>query len=206
MIVTSFFTSGYKGEQADFIKAATDQMGYGDIIDVRTLESQGSWRKNCGMKPQHILTVLEEHKMPVLWVDIDARFRRPFTICGWLAQEFDFATWFIPHKRMRKEHIPGGPDTGRDGISSGTMWFNYTPLAIQWLNAWVDREDGQGQYGQQIMGELWYEMHEAGKAPLTFHLPQQYCKVFDAPWFRRSEDHEVIIEHMQASRRLKRHR
>ena len=203
MIITSAFTPQYQLEEDEFLKSTEDNMGYGDTIDIRVWPCKGSWRLNCGQKPAHILDVLEQHKVPVLWVDIDGRFRKPFSLGGWLAQEFDFAAWFIPNKRMQKGHVPGGPDTGNDGIASGTMWFNYTPAALAWLRAWVDYEEGQGKYEQQIMGDLWYQLHGEGKAPLTYRLPQQYCKVFDVPWFRRSEDHTVIIEHMQASRRLK---
>jgi hypothetical protein len=203
MIVTSYFTPIYAGEKAGFLTSGEKHLGLGEMIDVREVACRGSWRLNCGIKPEHILEVLWHHRMPVLWVDIDGRFRQPFSISGYLAQKWDFAAWFIPNAKMAPRHVPGGRNSGNDGIASGTMWFNYSAGALRWLEAWHDREDGQGEFEQQVMGDLWYELHVRGKAPSTYRLEQRYCKVFDVPWFSKAEDHGVVIEHMQASRRLK---
>lgn len=206
MIVTSAYTPQYQGELKPFIEAATDNIGLGDTIDIAEMACLGSWRKNCGIKPAHILRMLTKHRVPVLWVDIDGRFRDLFSIGGWLAQEYDFAIWFIPNSKMTRAHVPGGIDSGNDGMASGTMWFNYSRESLAFVRAWVGYEKAltnPSHWEQQDLGDLWYRLHSAKRAPNTYRLPQKYCKVFDVPWFSKAEDHSVVIEHMQASRRLK---
>lgn len=205
MIVTSAYTPQYKGEVEPFIEAATANISLGDTIDIAETACLGSWRKNCGIKPAHILRMLTKHRLPVMWVDIDGRFRDIFTIGGWLAQEYDFAIWFIPNSKMGPSHVPGTNDKN-DGMASGTMWFNYTPKSLEWVRAWTKYEaslEDPSAWEQQDMGDLWYKLLDARREPNTYHLPQKYCKVFDVPWFSKAEDHSVVIEHMQASRRLK---
>jgi len=211
MIVTSAYTPTYRGEVEPFVDAASAHVGIGDTIDVNEVPDRLSWRKNCGIKPSYILKILQKHKQPVLWVDIDGRFRATFSIGGWLAQEYDFAIWFIPNHKMLPVNVPGD-NRNNNGLASGTMWFNYTPQGIDWLEAWADYEanlmSGEcekypSKWEQQDMGDLWYRRQAAKRGPKTYRLPQQYCKVFDVPWFSKAEDHNVIIEHMQASRRLK---
>jgi len=211
MIVTSAYTPRYRGEVKEFVDAASEHVGIGDTIDVNEVPSRGSWRANCGIKPSYILKILQKHKQPVIWVDIDGRFRATFSIGGWLAQEYDFAVWFIPNDKMMPRNVPGG-DPSNDGLASGTMWFNYTPQGIGWLEAWADYEanlmSGEcekypSKFEQQDMGDLWYRRQAAKMGPKTYRLPQQYCKVFDVPWFSKAEEHKVVVEHMQASRRLK---
>ena len=200
MIITSFFTPNYSGEEAAFLSAAEKYARPGDIIQVHAVDSRGSWRLNCGMKPAHILDVLVQGKQPVLWVDIDGRFRSAWD----LNLDVDFAAWFIPNRKMQPAHVPGGSGTGHDGIASGTMWFNHTDKAIEFLQSWFLAERGQGQWEQQILGEVWYKWDESGGGLKTKRLHQRYCKVFDCQWFDGKGP--VVIEHMQASRRLKRGR
>ncbi len=208
MIVTSAFTPQYRGEVKPFVDAASEHVGIGDTIDVNEVEHRGSWRANCGVKPSYILKIIRKHKQPVLWVDIDGRFRATFSIGGWLAQEYDFAIWFIPNHKMLPKNVPGD-DPNNNGLASGTMWFNYTPQGIDWLEAWADYEENimkvgkPSKFEQQDMGDLWYRRQAAKRGPKTYRLPQAYCKVFDVQWFSKAEDHTLIIEHMQASRRLK---
>jgi hypothetical protein len=196
MMVVSFYTSEYAGEVKGFVEACNE---HGMRHCVTAVESRRTWRLNVGRKPVFLLEQLALHKQPVLWVDIDGRFRRPFDLELNLTDR-DFGAWFIPNRKMRSADIPGGPNTGHDGIASGTMWFNYTPMSLRMLEIWVQEEHGQGKYGQKVLGEVWHYHRPDGLS--TYRLPQEYCKVFDVPWFER--DYEpVAIEHMQASRRLR---
>lgn len=160
--------------------------------------TQGSWRLNCGMKPAFILDMLRTFHEPVLWVDVDGRFKRRWDLD--LDDTADFAIWFIPNKVMKRQHVPGG-DRENDGLASGTMWFNYTEASLRFLENWKEIEDGQGNWEQQILGDVWY--NHKPETLRTCQLPQQYCKVFDAPWFTDGEDHDTVIEHTQASRKLR---
>ena len=200
MMVVSYYTPEYAGEVKDFESCCNAHV----LKHCTTaVESRGSWRLNCGRKASFLHEQLLLHKEPILWVDIDGRFRgHPDVLASPVfIENHDFAIWFIPRYRMQPAHVPGGPSSGNDGTASGTMWFNYSPMALRFLEIWMQEEHGQGQWEQQVLGEVW---HYARPQELrTFRLSQRYCKVFDVPWFK-DEKGPVIIEHMQASRRLKR--
>ena len=195
MIVTSFYSPEYAGEVEAFEEAAHS---FGMMHNIVPIESKGSWRLNCGHKPKFLIDQLRLHQQPVLWVDIDGRFRREWNLE--LEADYDFAIWFIPYAKMRPMDVPGGSGTGNEGLASGTMWFNYTPMALRFLEIWAQEEHGQGAFEQQVLGEVWHQARPKGLR--TYRLPQAYCKVFDVQWFKRVHN-EVCIEHMQASRRLR---
>ena len=194
MKVIAFYTPEYKAEAKDWTFSCR---AAGLDYFVREVPNQGSWRLNVGMKPAFIKKALRVFEEDVLWVDIDGRFKRDWDLD--LCKDFDFAAWFIPHKVMRSG-VPFGKESGNDGIASGTMWFNNSLYAIEFLRRWVELEDGQYRWGQQVLGELWHSNRPGDLR--TFRLPHEYCKVFDRDWIER--DHEpVVIEHYQASRRLR---
>lgn len=195
MKIISFYTPTYEGEAKAF-EESWQQFGYRP--NVMDLQSAGSWRLNCGLKPAFVRDCLREFKEPVLWIDIDGRMRAPWDLN--LEESHDVAFWFIPHRVMKRPDVPHGAASGNDGIASGTMWWNYTPASLDFLDAWCEAEKGQGLWEQQILGEVWYDRPVADLR--TFRLHQRYCRVFDVPWFEG--EGEIVVEHMQASRRLKR--
>ena len=195
--VVSFYTPEYAHEYRPFAKSAKD-FGYEVYTEQRN--TQGTWRLNCGMKPRFLLEMFQKFSRPLLWLDIDARFRAPWDIAA-IENRCDFACWFIPHPRMRPIDIPGGRDKKRDGLASGTMFFNYTGPAVHLLDSWIETDHGQHKYEQMVLGEAWYD-HRPEDLD-TERLPQRYCKVFDSPWFG-TEGGPIVIEHTQASRRLRR--
>lgn len=195
-LVVSFWTPEYDGELKGFRESAAE---HGYKLATQGRPSFSSWRLNCGMKPQFILQMLDVAQAPVLWVDIDARFKGPWDL-GAIEDRCDFACWFIPYDRMRAVDIPGGPSRNRDGLASGTMFFNTTAHAAALLRAWIASDHGQHAFEQMVLGEAWYDSRPELR---TERLPQRYCKVFDSPWFK-AEKGPVVIEHTQASRRLRR--
>lgn len=204
MKVISFYTEEYAGEAQPFLQSAI-QHGHEPL--VRVMNSRKSWRLNCGLKVSFILECLMAAKEPVLWVDIDARFRAPFDLDAALwGQDVDFAAWFIPYAIMKPADVPGGPDTENDGIASGTLWFNWSDGARELLRQWQSTEKGQGTFEQKVLGEVWYSRARwwRGGELRTFRLPQRYCKVYDHDWVDGEEEGQsAVIEHMQASRKLR---
>ena len=130
--------------------------------------------------------------MKSLWLDADARIRLPMTA----PDECDFAAWFIPSRVMQHADQIA---RGANGIAAGTMYFAATDATREFVRRWVEVEQGQGKYEQVVLTRLWYENRPEALCTLALH--QGWCKVFDAPWF--DGEHPVIVEHMQASRRLR---
>lgn len=195
-LVISFFTEGYE-PWAEQLVEDCDQFEMECV--VRKMKSRGSWRANVGMKPQFIVNMLALYERPVVWLDADARIRqRPvrFEELAHTDPVIDFAAYFIPRQVMPARDRPFGKE---DGISSGTMFFNVTSGSAGLLGQWIAREDGQHKYGQIVLGETWHTMDPK---PVTFRLPQRYLKVYDRKW-KRGEKGPVVIEHMQASRKMR---
>ena len=199
MRIVTFYTPRYAGEVEPWVESIR---ATGIPYHITIVDEQGSWRKNVGMKPQFMLDCLLLFKEPLLWIDIDGRVQGSLHDLGFAQLQYDFGAWFIPWDQMNARDRPGGAKTKNDGISSGTMFWNYTPAAIEFLALWIAAEDGQHRYGQIVLGEVWHA-HDPASSFRTWKMPQAWFKVFDRPW-KRGESGPIIIEHFQASRRLRR--
>lgn len=198
MKIVTFYTPHYGGEVHEWYTSCNH---LGIEHEATEVENLGSWRRNCGRKPAFLLDRLRTERCPLLWIDVDARVKGKLPILTEL-HDYDFGAWFIPWDQMRPADRPGGAETRNDGVASGTIWINNTTAAIEFLELWIKREHGQGQYGQVVLGETWH--FDRDKEHLqTKRLPQAYTKVFDRDW-KRGESGPVEIEHTQASRRLRR--
>lgn len=199
MVVVTFFTPEYK-QEAEELKKTCD--GFSIKLAAYPKPSKGSWVHNCTMKAEVILEALAEHQTGVLWVDADARFRDVPSLFDRL-DAYDFGCYWIPNVWNKKQNThlrPWGPDRGNEALAGGTMYFNNTSKSIDLINDW--REEATKNptvWEQQSLQKVWDRHDKNGLK--TFCFPQSYCKVFDAPWFE--EQKLIVIEHTQASRRLK---
>lgn len=198
MRIVTFYTKEYVGEIDPWI-ASVKKTGLPYFLGTK--ESQGSWRANVGMKPQFMLDCLEKFDEPLLWVDMDGRIVGDLHDLYHAPEKYDFGAWFIPWDQMNPCDRPGGAKTKNDGISSGTMFWNNTEKAKEMLSMWCLKEHGQHKYGQIVLGEVFHYWRP--RQLRTWRMPQAWFKVFDKPW-KRGENGPIIIEHFQASRRLRR--
>lgn len=185
-LIIGFYTPEYECEVAEFV---TSLARFGMEHDLVPIESLGSWRKNVGYKPTFILKQLKKHKRPVLFNDVDAIVEGP---CGRLRDiegEYDFAGRFIKQRplcrpggtanepkvsgRCRRERGGKTPKRVLKTITSGTIFFNYTDLAMEFLRAWQRNEKGQYLLGQLVLAETWH--HDAPEGLRTLRLPDSYC-------------------------------
>ena len=197
MRIVSLYTPEYRGEVHGWIDACKQ---FAFKYHAKPVASRGSWRLNCGLKPDFMLECLARFNEPLLWIDIDGRVKGPMLALETAPGQYDFGAWFIPWDQMNPADRPGGADTKNDGISSGTMFWNNTPASIEFLNRWLAAEHGQYRYGQIVLGEVWHNQRPTDLR--TWHMPQAWFKVFDRPW-KRGESGPPLIEHFQASRRLR---
>ena len=189
----SFFTKNtpYEQEAIEFIASCEK---HGIEHEIEGLESQGAWDRNCAMKPAFILKKLQEKKRALLWVDIDARFKRGFTPYNW--EKADFSVF------VNEKYFPGKCSR----LLSGTLYCSYTPQAISLCEKWTAlcenylAQDNRAVevWDQEVLQEALLHYPELRFAP----LPLGFCKICDFNMENLFEE-EIVIEHTQASRRLK---
>lgn len=193
MIVVTFYTPLYADHVTDWLDAA---FRVGNLFAYATpVDDLGSWRENVGRKPSFLIQQLHKFERPILFIDVDGRFREPWDLT---LDDYDFAAYQINENRMPAADMPFGM---HHGIASGTMWFAPTPATFEFLKRWKHAEKGQHRYGQIVLGEIWHRKRPEGLR--TFWLPQRYCKVFDARW-HEADQGPTVIEHLQASRNKRR--
>lgn len=178
-LFVSFFTPDYAPEAAGLVESLHR---FGLPCFVQEVPSSGCWTANCARKPSFLLEARKQFPgQPVVWLDADARVRQNPTLF---------------------ESIPGYVDLAvhyRDGteLLSGTMYWGAGEHATRLLKAWRrDCELNPSLFDQRVLQGL---VDGTSRYRVTY-LPATYTAIFDA---RMCGPDEIVIEHMQASRRLK---
>lgn len=151
----SFYTNDWEyPKHAERLKRECEALGV--PYKIEELKSTGSYLRNTCLKPQYILDCLKELKSPVLWVDVDASlFERPslFSDVEW---GLDFAARRMPEHRDRTWHV-------------GTMWFNYTPSMISFIERWIENTGNLSD--ESALDKTWKDI---GDTITTADLPPEY--------------------------------
>lgn len=93
---------------------------------IEELPSDQDYVKNCNKKPLFIRQKLMELQRPVLWVDADGSILK------------DPTSLRDPH--ISKHDLAGNTaDWDANKIHVGSIWFNYSPAAIELVNDWCDK-------------------------------------------------------------------
>lgn len=182
-VIVSYFTLGtaYEEEAAGLVATCR---ALGLEHQVVGVPARGAWEKNCAMKAGFVHDMWRSLGRSVLWVDADARVRRvPELLRGCGA---DLGV----HKATRWQ------------FASGTVYIGATWLGGELLRTWERRcAEDPLTWDQVHLDAAWAEV--ARRAPLqTCWLPQSYTRIFDRP-AEQDGGGEAVIEHFQASRRLK---
>lgn len=120
-MLISFYTDDWRyPEYAAALKAQCDALAVPSHIE--RLPTTGSYLRNTCLKPRFILDCLNRFQQPVLWVDVDADLR-DVPRMDW--RPADMAARPMPPERSRRWHV-------------GTLWFDYNPRVLAFVQAWVD--------------------------------------------------------------------
>jgi hypothetical protein len=98
------------------------------------------------------------------------------------------------------------PDNHSSKVVSNSIFVNYTEEGLEIVRQWCERcEKEMGK--KKKKGEFWDQMAlrdvlQLQKTAKFFPMPVGYSKIFDLDIFFIGNE-EVVIEHYQASRRLK---
>lgn len=151
--------------------------------------NNGSWLKNVIVKPSFILRCLDQFG-PIIWIDADAVIRQRLSLLENEWTNFDFACF--------KE--------SKTNFNSSVTFWKDTTAARRLLIEWLDRSNSDPEgwpathrfSPQHHLADAWQTVHEQGHPISTLWLPQGYFRRFDDP-----EEIEPIVEHYQASRKMR---
>lgn len=189
-IVISFYTlhTPYEQEVMRLINSC-ERLEIEHSVDG--IESEGSWEKNCGVKPFYILRKLHQLKRPVLWVDADGAFLKMPSFEQFAP--FDFSVRIVDF--LPKSH--------REKVISNTVFVNYTPQGLSIVERWAKScrrklKNDPKVWDQAVLRDIILKDKSAKILP----MPLAYSKIYDLDIHRIAQE-EVVIEHYQASRLFK---
>lgn len=173
----SFATPSYAAETAGLVETLRE---FGLEHHVASVPSFGSWVANCAFKATFIRDQLLQHSgRGVVWVDADARIRRYPELFDNL-EGFDLAA-----------HWKGGIE-----LLSGTLYVGPGAEAFSLVEAWIEKCSlWPSKWDQVVLAEVLRRRPSVK----VLRLPPSYVAIFDA---EMCPEHEQVITHYQASRRL----
>ena len=191
-LVISFYTenSPYQVEALSLIHSCH---AHGIEAEIEGIPSEGSWERNCAIKPFFIRRKLLEKKRPVFWVDADAVFKKKPDFSAMLGADLAFREMkrFSFDKRLK--------------YCAGSFFLNHTPAGLEFIDKWCDycqkKIDGKEDLVFLDQTSL-VDLIERGAPVKIFSLPIAYAKVFDLD-AQEINPEEIVVEHYQASRRFR---
>lgn len=178
-ITISYCTKGAYEELSRRLKESLEKLHLS--YNIKVIDTLGSWQKNCIYKATFIKEMLQKYGRPVLFVDADAIFHRYPSLIEKL--EVDFAVHYFKNRQL----------------ASGTLFFNNTVPALNLVEAWISyNNEHLTEWDQSNLQNVVDTLGWKNKVKMSY-LPVEYCKIFDLT----KDVQSPVIEHFQASRRLK---
>lgn len=161
--IISFFTKTWEyPSYALKMKVACKNIGLENHIVCHGGDT-GDWISNTRLKPQFIYDVIRELQRPVLWIDVDGSIIKAPELLK-EGYPFDFAA-----RKMSK---------ARDRIwQVGTMYFNYTPAALDFLKEWNRRIKKDTWSDELSLDDMWKEGGEEIRNLRADSLPKEYFQM-----------------------------
>lgn len=179
-IICSFYTPEYKALAARMI-ASAQKFGYAtDVIEIEKIN--GKWIDTIYWRAEFLLERLNHYKQPIIWLDCDAVIEQNPVLFESIDGDFAAHTHDFP---WRKNETLGG-----------TMFFNFTPKAIELLETWIrlNKIMPKQNLSQKVLAEA-LKVWDGVKV----QLPGSYCLIFD----HMANDGPAVIKHYQASREFR---
>ena len=186
-VVVSYFTDMYYREKAERMAASAEIHGL--KVWMYDRPDLGNWVRNCGQKPQVILSAMKLFpNQDILWVDADALFRAYPTDMDDFHGVCDLAV------RYR-----GGQ------VLSGTIYLANNSRVRRFVEEWITEQGkSRTKWDQQTLQTVMTRRRDLR----VMRLPEKFCFIFDLDKKGRDRTGEApmplpVIEHFQASRRVK---
>lgn len=189
-LIVSFYTEKYAEEAERLMHSCREW----DLeAHIENVADHGSWERNCAYKPFFILEKMQQFQRPLFWIDADAIFvQKPdFTIF----ESSDFSCRILDFL----------PEDHSSRVLSGSLFVNNTPDSREILKRWCQECSCQ-LADKTHTGDFWDQtaLRDVLSAlPIAKFLPMpaSYAKIAYIDQFFSPT--ESVIEHFQASRRLK---
>lgn len=177
MKVCCFHTGGAYAAEAERLRASLKKLGLNFRIDE--VPSRGSWDENIWITPEYVRDVMRETDGPVLYVDADA--------------EFHAVPVFSDSYDLQVHYLRRG-----DELLNGTLWLANNDASRSVVDEWL-AEKPRGGWEQKALQRVLSRRTDVA----VNRLGPEYCFIYDTSR-ALYPGVEPIIEHHQASRRLKR--
>jgi hypothetical protein len=190
-IVISFYTSG-TGYAQEIKKLETSLIKFKLPYKIYAYPPLGTWRKNLTYKSECILRAFDEFPdKDIVFIDADGIVRKHPALFDELSQKHDcdMACHFFRYSFSTEE------------LLSGTLWFQNNDTGRALVKRWDEIGRAKPAVRHQMCLKLATGEPLLGRPVKVYHLPIEYTCIFDVP-ARRGK--EAVIEHYQASRRLRR--
>lgn len=179
-LVTSFFTIDTPYEQV--VKTLIASLEKFSIeYFIKGLPNEGSWTKNCNLKPAFIASVMEMFpNKNIVFLDADAEVMQYPALFDVLGEECDFAVHYFREVELL----------------TGTMFFRNCPIIHKLLSAWrLEVKLHPDVWDQKLLQKI-----VPASGIKVSRLPDSYTHIMG---LSRSKVAPIIRQH-QASRRHKR--
>jgi len=193
-MLISFYTKGTSYEQ-EVKKLEQSLKNFNIPYHFYGCKQYGSWRANLNCKSASILEAFKRFPdKDIVFVDSDALVRQYPELFDRLTASglHDMAA----HFHVYPQSVPGG------SLLSGTLWFknhvNTIDLVERWHKIGVENPLIRHQHCLRLAIE---QKRAAGQKVSVFRMPREYTCIFD---YRANRGARPVIEHFQASRRLRR--
>jgi hypothetical protein len=184
-IFVSFFTAnGYQNVVKDL---KDDMIRHSLRCDIELVQGRGAWVKNTQIKPEFLKRMLDKYPgNPIVWVDADARIRE-------YPKLFDnFKADIGIHYRSKSRRGVYAKE-----LLSGTIYLANNRKTRQLLDMWIaENLKCPTAWDQRTLSSV-----IKGWDGVVQEIPPTYCQIFDT---MKGEGGEPVIEHFQASRKLRR--
>ena len=115
---------------SDHAKRLTENCKQFNIpYDIRELPSKGSYRLNCLSKPKFILSMMEEKKKPIVWLDVDSIIHNELNIFDDKENICD-VVFAYQQVKVLPEHIAKA--------KASPIYLNYNDIVLEMIKYWID--------------------------------------------------------------------
>lgn len=174
--VVSFYTNDWEYPQ-HAARLAEECNSLQIAHDIKLLPSTNDYHANCRLKASFILDRLQQLKQPVLWIDVDGSLLKLPVELLELSQDYDVGLRprRVVHSNGYEWHV-------------GTLWFNYTDSALNFLTTYATHGRGTDENKLQ---QAW-TAHRLNLK--VYELPETYFVVINNN-NRKNLPKDTVIAH-----------